>query len=202
MRNNIKLFLLFGIASLFSACTPTTEHVFIDNANKCAHPEYSISFNEVKNDGKNDLSISPLEVKSALMQAFNENGCIALLSSSINEANASYNTRIEENIQKGLLHSNSSIKIIVEITLHIKDASNQQNIQGIGFLDLNNEKYLGMGSTHKIQREHKTYALSIASRSLSKTLSDRIKQGNHNQPPPSSTEIPDVIAPDIIDLNK
>lgn len=170
----LQLSLVTVLMITLLGCGRTTEHVFIDNTNKCSSPKILIVFNDVQNNGDNALNISPMEVKSALLQAFNENGCIGITPSGDNVASAVYSTHITTNSDNKILYSNSKTAISTHITLDIKNPSGQQTINGDGNFELSSDKVLGVGSSNQINLADKTYTLSVASRSLAKALSDTL----------------------------
>lgn len=164
---------LLAAASL-GACSRTTEHVFIDNANKCSSPKVSLAFGNVQNNGDNALGISPMEVKSALLQAFDENGCIGFSPSSPYIANATYTTQLATDSKNKVIFSNDTTTAEVVIVLHVQSATKKQTIEGRGQLALSNDKVLGLGANNQLNLADKNYALSVASRSLAKAYSDKL----------------------------
>lgn len=171
--------ILFCASALFAAvtlnaCSRTTEHVFIDNANRCSSPKISLAFDNVQNNGDNALGISPMEVKSALLQAFDENGCIGFSPSSPHTANATYITQLATDSTNKVIFSNDTTTAEVVIVLHVQTATSKQTIEGRGQLALSNDKVLGLGANNQLDLADKNYALSVASRSLAKAYSDKL----------------------------
>lgn len=164
---------LFAAATL-NACSRTTEHVFIDNANRCSSPKISLAFDNVQNNGDNTLGISPMEVKSALLQAFDENGCIGFSPSSPHTASATYITQLATDSTNKVIFSNDTTTAEVVIVLHVQTATKRQTIEGRGQLALSNDKVLGLGANNQLNLADKNYALSVASRSLAKAYSDKL----------------------------
>ena len=161
-------------AMSLGACSRTTEHVFIDNANKCSSPKISLAFGNVQNNGDNALGISPMEVKSALLQAFDENGCIGFAPSSLHTANATYTTQLATDSKNKVIFSNDTTTAEVVIVLHVQTDTKRQTVEGRGQLALSNDKVLGLGANNQLNLADKNYALSVASRSLAKAYSDKL----------------------------